>query len=137
MTLLLRYDQFCVVLRSQPNAYVLLPKAFKHHYNPSDPLFNRSRDYTTIRNHLFVCRVERALEKAGVAKCIFNDWCKCARSAFIKCNLIAIPDLSLYGGSNKRIMMDPRCFIDHLNSISALAQSNQHVPSCEVVCKET
>jgi hypothetical protein len=125
LTLLLRYDQFCVVLRRQPNAYVPLPEAFKH-CNPSDPLVNRSRDYTTIRNHLFVCRVERALEKAGVDKCIFNDWCKCARSAFIERNLIAIPDLSLYGGSNKRIMMDPRCFIDHLNSISALAQSNQH-----------
>lgn len=126
MTLLLRYDQFCAVLRRHPNAYVPLAEASKH-YNPSDPLFNRYHEYTTIRNNLFVCRVERALEKAGVDKCIFNDWCKCARSAFIERNLIAIPDLSLYGGNNKRIMMDPRCFIDHMNSIAALAQSNHHV----------
>ena len=125
MTLLLRYDQFCAVLRRHPNAYVPLSEASKH-YNPSDPLFERSHDYTTIRNHLLVCRIERALEKAGVDKGVFNDWCKCARSAFIERNLIAIPDLSLYGGSKRRIMMDPRCFIDHLNGISALAQSNQH-----------
>jgi len=38
---------------------------------------------------------------------------------FIEHNLIAIPDLSSCGGSNKRMMMDPRCFIAHLNSISA------------------
>jgi hypothetical protein len=56
---------------------------------------------------------ERALEKSGVDKVVFNNWSKCARSAFIEGNLIAIPDLSLYGGNNKRIMMDPRCFIDH------------------------
>jgi hypothetical protein len=122
MTLLLRYDQFLAVLRRHPDAYI--SDSFK-----SYPRFDldKSCNYTTIRNHLFVCRVERALEKAGVDKSIFNDWCKCARSAFIERNLIAIPDLSLYGGTNKRIMLDPRFFIDHMNSIASLAQSNHHV----------
>ena len=126
MTLLLRYDQFLAVLRRHPQAHI--PDAFGS-FNPSDSRFDQDKscDYTTIRDHLFVCRVERALEKAGVDKCTFNDWCKCARSAFIERNLIAIPDLSLYGGNNKRIMLDPRCFIDHVNSIAALAQSNHHV----------
>jgi hypothetical protein len=127
MTLLLCYDQFCAVLRKHPQAYII-GLSFKS-YNPSDPRFNidHSLDYTTIQDHLFVCRVKRVLEKAGVDEVVFNDWGKCARSAFIERNLITIPDLSLYGGNNKRIMMDPRCFIDHFNALSSLAQSTHHV----------
>ena len=73
-----------------------------------------------------MCRVERALERAGADQFVFDQWCKCARSAFIERDLIAIPDLSLCGGTNKRMMIDPRCFIDHLNGMSSLAQSNHH-----------
>ena len=128
ITLLLRCDQFCVVLRRHPQAHI--PDSFKS-YNPSCSRFdaNHSQDCTAIQDHLFVCRVKWALEKAGVDECMFNDsgWCKCARSAFIECNLIAIPCLSLCDGNNKWIMMDPRCFIDHFNAISSLAQSTHHV----------
>jgi hypothetical protein len=124
--LLLRYDQFCAVLRKHPQAYI--PDAFKH-YNPSDPRFdiNHSLDYNTIQDNLFMCQVKRALEKAGVDEVVFNKWGECACSAFIERNLIAIPDLSLYGGNNKRIMMDPRCFIDHFNALLSLAQPTYHV----------
>jgi len=127
MALLLRYDQFCAVLRKHPGAYI--PDLNFKSYDPSDPRFdvNHSLDYNTIRDHLFVCRVKQALKKAGADELVFNDWCKCARSAFIERNLISIPDLSLYGGTNKRIKMDPRCFIDHFNALSSLAQSTHHV----------
>ena len=74
-----------------------------------------------------MCRVDRALEKAGVDKFTFNKWCECARSAFVERNLIAIPEFTPYSGNNKRIKLDPRCFTDHMNSIASLAQSNHHV----------
>ena len=60
-------------------------------------------------------------------KFTFNKWCECARSAFVERNLTAIPDFTPYGGNNKRIKLDPRCFIDHMNSVTSLAQSNHHV----------
>ena len=74
-----------------------------------------------------MCQVDGALEKARVDKFTFNKWCECACSAFIEHNLTAIPDFTPYGGNNKRIKLDPRCFIDHMNSIASLAQSNHHV----------
>lgn len=127
MALLLRYEEFLDVLRdaSHPDAWI--PACTFESYDPEDDRFNleRSEDYSSIRNHLFICRVEQALEKASVDKPTFQNWCKCARDAFLSRNIPGIPvgKFALYGGKGSDICMDPRCFVDHFDALASVTQS--------------
>ena len=128
MALLLRYEQFCDMLRNPNHPEAMIPEAFES-YNPIVHDLNRSYDYTSIQNHLFVCRVKQALEKAGVDKFTFNNWTSCARNAFLSRNIPGIPikKFSLYGGKGNDIRMDPRCFVDHFNALASVTQSTNTI----------
>ena len=124
MALLLQHEQFCDVPRKHPDAWI--PDALER-CNPITHNSNRSHDCTTIRDHLFVCRVERALEKAGVDKSMFANWTSCAHSAFLERNVTAIPIQKFSscscGGDNNRILLDPRSVAGHFNTLASTTQS--------------
>lgn len=105
MTLLLRYDQFLDVLETHPEAS---PKPF------TDATL---RDRFS-HDHLFVCRVKKALARARVNEVQFSGWVSQTNDAFINRNYQGIPNskLSLYGG--KPILVDPRCLDDRLNDLT-------------------
>mgnify|MGYP005840960607 CR=1 FL=1 len=94
MALLLRYEQFLDVLRDASHLEAFIPGCTFKSYDPKDKRHDlkKSEDFFSIQNHLFVCRVERALEKAGVDKLIFNKWISCARNAFLSRNIPGISD---------------------------------------------
>jgi hypothetical protein len=125
MALLLRYDQFCEVLQSHPEAYAPehLPEAYA-----TDVIDGGEGViyYPIVRDHLFVCRVKQALVKAG-ATCdnMFSSWKLNARMAFLSRNIPGIPiqKFPLYGGECGDIRMDPRCFVDHFNALASVTQS--------------
>jgi hypothetical protein len=135
MALLLRYEQFLDILRdpSHPEYGYFHPEytneedldPFRFPDRFKDHL--KSDGFTSIQDHLFIRRIERALEKAGVDKSIFNKWTSCARNAFLSRNLPGIPieKFSLYGGDSAKgkVLMDPRCFVDHFNALASTTQS--------------
>ncbi|KAL7560640.1 hypothetical protein ACA910_001324 [Epithemia clementina (nom. ined.)] len=127
MALLLRYKQFLDVLRDPSHPEYLIPDAF-HSYHPADKAFDlqKSQDFNSIQIHLFVCRIEQTLEKVGVDKVVFMQWCKDARKAFLSRNIpgILIEKFPSYGGTGTYILMDPRCFAYHFNLLASVAQSN-------------
>jgi len=124
-SLFLRCEQFCNVLRKHPGACV--PEATFESWNPWEDRFHldRSCQCNSIKDNLFVCRVLRALEKAEVPKWQFNSWCKCARSAFLERNVHAMPSppFPLCGEKGKKMLMDPRCFANHMDAIASFTQS--------------
>ena len=120
-SLLSWHEQFCDVLRSYPFASV--PGLTFKTCHPSVFKLEKSHDFDTIRNHLFICRVEAALEKASASKEIFKCWCKRARSAFLSRNAPGTVDFSLCGGDQGAVLMDPRCFVDNMNAVAHLSQS--------------
>ena len=144
MTLLLRCDQFCEVLRSHPEAMIEVTdvdvteqvKALGIDMEDSFTT-NHSFDCPPVRDHLFVRRVKQALEKSDACETMFNNWKVEARMAFLKRNLPALPIenfSSCGGGENTKktlcggatgtgILMDPRCFVDHFNALSSVTQN--------------
>lgn len=130
IALLLRYDQFCEVLRSHPEATLNVET------HPGT-LYDTDVTNSSLRNHLFVRRVEQAMEKAGVCEVMFGSWKRLASKAFLSRNIPGIPiekfplygggenaKKTLYGGANGNgILMDPRCFVDHFNALASVTQS--------------
>jgi hypothetical protein len=98
MALLLRYEQFHDVLRTHLEATVV------NCNSNDDTQDNRDRTFTcsSVRDHLFFCRIDQALEKAGVCRGMLGNWILKARKAFLSRNIPGIPidKLSLYGGEN-------------------------------------
>jgi hypothetical protein len=120
MALLLRYNQFCEVLQSHPEA-------------EPDVVYEPVIDgdvvdwFPIVGNHLFVCRVKQALKKVGACSTMFENWQLNARNAFLSRNIPGIPiqKFPLYGGNVEDIRMDPRCFVDHFNALASVTQSMQ------------
>ena len=112
MSLLLRFDQFLNVLETHPDPS---PKPVE------DPSL-RNRFY---HDHLFVCRVKQALDRAHIGEVQFDGWLSEARNAFMCRNIPGVPieKFSLYGVGKNTILMDPRCFVDHFNTISHVVQN--------------
>ena len=54
-------------------------------YNPYDPDhdIDRSYEFNTIRNHLFVCRVDEALSKAGASGAVIPAMPFCPEPRFL------------------------------------------------------
>jgi len=131
MTLLLRCKQFLDVLRDASHPKALIPGCTFKSHDPEDEQqdLKKSEDFSSIQNHLFFCRVERALEKAGVDKVIFNKRTSCARNAFLSCNIPGIPieKFSSHRGKGNDICLDPRCFVDHFNALTAVTQSTHMI----------
>ena len=117
MALFLQYEQFCVVRRSSPEAYI--PAVLKS-YNPYDPDhdIDRSYEFNTIRNHLFVCHVDEALSKAGASGAMIPamPFCPGTYQAYRWRNYP-------YTGEGKPTLMDVRCFSDHFNALSSISQA--------------
>jgi len=118
MALLLRYEQFCDVVRSHPEATVAVAVDVDADFDANT---------SSLRDHLFLCRVNQALEKARVCKDMFGNWIVEARRAFLSRNIPGIPigKFSLYDGGKdgNPILMDPRCFVDHFNALALVTQS--------------
>ncbi|CAB9503235.1 expressed unknown protein [Seminavis robusta] len=112
MALLLRYDQFLDILESHPEA----------RRPASEDACMRQRFY---HDHLFVCRVKQALDKARVGEVQFSGWVSESHDAFMSRNIPGIPieKFSLYSGNKDSILMDPRCFVDHFNVLATVTQT--------------
>ncbi|CAB9500266.1 expressed unknown protein [Seminavis robusta] len=116
MTLLLRYNEFCEILESHPLAKLVEDE-------PSPDGFTSS----TVRDNPFLCRIHQALEKVH-AMDLFGKWVEQARQAFLSRNMPALPIemFPRYGGTmiGSQVLMDPRCIVDHFNTLAGLSQAN-------------
>ena len=112
MALLLRFDQFLDVFESNPDIKLKV----------SGDTCLRDR---FSGDHLFICRVKKALDRAQVGEVQFDGWISESRSAFMSRNIPGIPieKFPLYGGKGDQIMMDPRCFVDHFNVLASVTQN--------------
>lgn len=139
MTLVLRYDEFVDILQSHPFAKVL----DESERSLSTPPFWHESD--KVHNNLFICRINQILEKIGVDEDLWSCWRTEARMGFVSRNMNGLPtgcvnrtldpDLRDFLNSNPRndpvtislvntphwrkILMDPRCFADHFNSLTS------------------
>ncbi|CAB9508633.1 expressed unknown protein [Seminavis robusta] len=122
MTLLLRCDQFVDILQSHP--FSKLVEGLSTDGIPED------YSCSSVRDNLFLSRVNQALEKAvgNDRDLIFSNWVGEARRAFLSRNAPGLPigTFPLYGGDpgGRGILMDTRCFTDHFNALASIAQAN-------------
>ena len=75
MSLLLRYEQFCTVLRSHPHAAVIRSCTFKT-YDPNLHDLDRSYDYDSIKDNLegdIVCEKDDNASGKGGSGSEFSD----------------------------------------------------------------
>ena len=126
MTLLLRYDQFVDILQSHPFSRLVEDCDGNDHHTCS-----------SVRDNLFICRVNRALLKVGGVPNSqdsldsftheFSSWVREARRAFAARNAPGLPIevLRSYDASfGKRFLMDTRCLVDHFNALASVAQAS-------------
>lgn len=110
-SLLRHYDGFCDLLKSHPLGTF------------GDPC-----------DHLFVSTVAGCLQKAGVSKETFCAWKKEVKEGFFNRNAIALPienfprELLESSFCTGKLLMDPRCFVDHFNTLaqSVMSLNNQY-----------
>ena len=101
-SMLRHYDEFCSILQTEPDG-----------------------KFACLENHLFVATIQERLAMAGVSNNVFDAWRKEVQVGFFNRNLpaLAIQNFPRHLGdvSNPfhQVMVDPRCFIDHFNSLAA------------------
>ena len=101
-SMLRHYDDFCALLQQEPE--------------------NR---FERVEDHFFVATIQDKLQASGVDGATFEAWKKEVRIGFFNKNLpaLAIQDFPRHLGDTAnpfhQIMMDPRCFVDHFNSLAA------------------
>ena len=107
------YDEFCSVLALHPD-----------------------NKFECLENHLFVATIKEKLSLAGVTDDVFDAWRKEVRVGFFNRNLPALAiqrfphHLGDVNNPFSQVMMDPRCFMDHFNSLSA-HYMGLHRQSCQ------
>ena len=112
-SMLRHYDEFCAILKAEPD-----------------------NKFECLDSHLFVARIKEKLYLAGATDAIFEEWKKETRLGFFNRNLpaLAITNYPRHLGdvSNPfhQVMLDPRCFVDHINALSAHYQA-LHNLSCQ------
>lgn len=120
-TLLLRYDQFVDILQTHP--FNSLVEEHPDDDPPDDARFTSSK----VAENLFLCRVHKALKRAHATD-VFTDWIKETKKAFLSRNIVAIPipTFALYSGEadGKTTLVDPRCFVDHVNALTSIANAS-------------
>ena len=100
------YDEFLSILGSEPDG-----------------------KFDTPDDHVFVARIKDKLFQSGVSQEVFDSWKNQVRLGFFNRNLpaLAIENFPLHLGDRTnpfhQVMMDPRCFVDHMNSLSAHYQA--------------
>lgn len=101
-SLLRHYDDFLSILETHP------AQAF------ADPT-----------KHIFVASIQQKLQEAGVAPDTFEEWQADVKKGFFNRNLQALPITTFPSSTGDRrnkfsqLLLDPRCFVDHINSLSA------------------
>lgn len=126
MTLLLRYDQFVDVLQSHPYAKIGMDE---NEIRPDEAPVSLDERLvcSSVRDNPFICRVNQALEKACGTE-MFHNWIKESQKAFLSRNAPSLPIeiFPLYSGdaTGREILIDPRCFVDHVNAIASIVQVN-------------
>ena len=112
-SLLQHYNDFCALLQMEPNGQFVDPD-----------------------NHLFISTIKEKLSLAGVSDAVFASWKEEVRVGFFNRNLPALAivnyphHLGDVSNSFHKVMLDPRCFVDHMNSLSAHYQS-LHAQACQ------
>ena len=107
------YDEFCDILRQEPDSR-----------------------FECLENHLFVATIKEKLGYAGVSEATFEAWRKEVQTGFFNRNLPALAIQNWPRHLNDRtnpfhqVMMDPRCFVDHFNSLAA-HYTSLHSQSCQ------
>jgi len=137
MALLLRYNDFVEVLTSHPFATDVVDEnpiysqaSQASHVYSSQHTYESLPGCSSVLTNPFICRINQIAQRVSAEKS-FSFWVKETRKAFLNKNMPALPieNFSLYSDSpynGKEILMDPRCFTDHFNSLATLVQS-QHM----------
>ncbi len=100
------YNEFIAILEAEPN--------------------NR---FERLEDHYFVAFIKEKLYLAGVSDDVFLAWRQEVQRGFFNRNLpaLAITNFPRHLGDVSHpfqsLMMDPRCFVDHINSLSAHYQA--------------
>ena len=100
-TLLRHYNDFCDIVASHPEG-----------------------KFTNVHNHLLVSRIDTCLQRSGVTQAEFDAWKQEVNQGFFSRNAVALPIENFprhlldqrYPMSS--IVMDPRTFVDHFNTLA-------------------
>ncbi len=99
--MLRHYDEFCAVLQLEP-----------------------SNKFAELENHPFVATIKEKLALAEVSEDVFAAWKDEIWVGFFNHNLpaLAVTQFPRHLGDTsspfQRVMVDPRCFMDHMNSLA-------------------